>query len=107
MREVPASAVGALVAVQVTAAVSPAVADGGLGLGAARVALLAFASLVAQVGLVVGRHALALCRGGGKGVVQAAGALAQSGLKGRPLPFPRRLLSAAHALLPTSERTPI
>lgn len=76
MREVPASAVGALVAVQVTAAVSPAVANGGLGLGTARVALLAFASLVAQVGLVVRRHALALGRGGGKGVVQAAGALA-------------------------------
>lgn len=107
MREVPASAVGALVAVQVTAAVSSAVANGGLGLGTARVALLAFASLVAQVGLAVRRHALALGRGRGKGVVQAAGALAQSGLKGRPLPLPRRLLSAAHALLPTSERTPI
>lgn len=92
---------------QVTAAVSPAVADGRLGLGAARVALLAFASLVAQVGLVVGRRALALCRSGGKGVVQAVGALTQSGLKGRPLPLPRRLFSAAHALLPTSERTPI
>ncbi len=56
---------------------------------------------------MVRRDALALCRGGGKGVVQAAGALAQSGLKGRPLPLPRRLLSAADALLPTSERTPI
>lgn len=89
MREVPTSAVGALVAVQVTAAVSPAVANGGLGLGTARVALLALAGLVAQVGLVVGRHALALCRGGGKGVVQAVGALTQSGLKCRPLPLPR------------------
>lgn len=76
MREVPASAVGALVAVQVTAAVSPAVANGGLGLGAARVALLALAGLVAQVGLVVRRHALALGRGRGKGVVEAARALA-------------------------------
>ena len=107
MCEVPTAAVGALVAVQVTAAVSPAVANGGLGLGTARVALLALAGLVAQVGLVVGSHALALCRGGGKGVVQAAGAPAQFGLKGRPLPLPHRLLSAAHALLPTSERTPI
>ena len=48
MREVPAVAVGAAIAVQVTRAVALAAADGVLGLGLARIALLALAGLVAQ-----------------------------------------------------------